>query len=203
MPLAFTEEFNLFDTPKFRTFKGCITEPYILDTKDKPLTIEVTKNNEPISNISGIRQTLSKDTSSALNGKVITNVSFTVDIQRPEIMEFFNSPTRRDYNVTYKLGDGQEITVNGVRFEPVPELPYEVYDRPTDNNNNNNDHSITRMTGAEISALSSSDYAVGLVTDWRVEVPDPSTIKPKKKKKVKKDNKALVPLNEQLKKLFK
>ena len=89
MPLAFTEEFNLDGFSRFRTFKGCITDPIILNPKDKPLTIEVTKTGEPTGSINGISQTINN--TSSLDGKRITNVSFTVDIQRPEILEFFNS----------------------------------------------------------------------------------------------------------------
>lgn len=122
MPLAFTEDFNLDGfhdrTPtRIRTFKGCLTDPIIINTNNEPVTFQVTHNN-PVGSISGISQTMN-DTSS-LNGKMITSASFTVDIQRPELMEFFNN-TGGNYNFIYKLTDGTEVTMNNVRFEPVPD----------------------------------------------------------------------------------
>jgi len=185
MPLAFTEEFNLDNTPKIRTFKGTVTSPITL-TGDGPITIEVTKDNEPIrENISGIRQTLSKETSSALNGKVITNISFSVDIARPEIMNFFNNNS--NYNISYKLSNGTELSCSDIRFTPVPELPYES-------------PSNTDYTVREVSGTATTWDPVGLVTDWSIAVPERTT---KKVKKSKPKKKTLIPLNKQLKNLFK
>ena len=171
---------------RFTTFKGTITDPIILDTKDKPLTIEVKRTGESTGSINSISQTINN--TSSLAGKVITSASFTVDgTQNSELMEFFNSSN--NYNLTYKLSDGMEITMNDVRFEPVPELPYE--------SPSNNDYSIREVSGTA-SWIDPDPF-------WRVPVPDPSAIKPKKKKVVnkKKKKKTMVPLSEQLKKLGK
>lgn len=183
MPLAFTEEFNLDGINRSRTFKGCITDPITL-TGDGPITLSVTKNNEPISNISGIRQTLSKETTSALSGKVITNVSFSVDIQRPEIMEFFRNNNNSNYNISYKLSDGTELGFSDVRFEPVPELPFEM----------------SSSTGTGIREVSGTASWLDPDPFWRVPIPE---TKPKVKKSKPKKNKTLIPLSKQLKNLFK